>query len=234
MACLTIDVGLLNLAICCASKPEKKYKIHFWELLNVLDSQEFFCKSMQKNGKECTKKALYKSDTEFFCKRHFQDKPNRKNTIVKKKVKDYLLQDIATKLIDNLNTLYKTHQYDFENNIQHILIELQPKVNNKMKFASHVIYAKLIDLINSNNLNINVRFIAAKNKLKFYQGPSLPKVANTYTNRKKASIEMVNWYIDNSILDKDKWKTCLKNITKKDDVCDTLLYAINYLTKKGK
>jgi hypothetical protein len=230
MSCLTIDVGLLNLAMCCASRMDSLYKIHFWELLNVLDSESFICKEIQKNGKVCNRNAMYKNDNSHFCKRHFQDKPNRKNTITKKKVKDYLLQDIATKIIENVQSLYDKYKSDFHENIKHILIELQPKVNNKMKFASHVIYGKLVDLINQNNLDIKVRFIAAKNKLKYYKGPPLPIVKNTYSNRKKASILMVNWYLDNSIIDKVHWKELLENCSKKDDLCDTLLYAINYFT----
>lgn len=227
---LTIDVGLLNLGLCCATRDDSQInRIIFWELLNIIDTDiETICICLTKAGKICNKNASFINveKKEYYCKIHC---PKEKIKILpkRKRVQDYSLQDIASKLLVGLDDLIVKNNFD---NITHVLIELQPKVNNKMKFASHIIYGRLVQHFLGTNTTI--RFIAAKNKLKFFQGPALPVVSNTYANRKKNSIKMVDWYLQNKIADSSQWSIFLSNCKKKDDVCDTLLYAINFLSNE--
>jgi hypothetical protein len=228
MTCLSIDVGLLNLAICCMTTEKTEYNILFWELIDVIDSPTHKCKSIQKNGKVCFKNATFFCKQDYFCKMHFTgNKNDNKSKIKIVKIKDLLLQDIVSKLLLAINTLFERHSTIFDK-VTNILIELQPKIANKMKLASHVIFGKLIDIINTNNLNISVRFIAAKNKLKYYQGPAQERTSNTYSNRKKASVQMITWYLENKIIDTNKhWKNLFESCLKKDDLSDACLYSIN-------
>jgi len=230
MSVLTIDVGLINLAICCVSK-SNKYNIHFWELLNILGTVHSKCCGIKKNGQECTSNASLKdSSGKLSCKVHYKGTVpiTRKNQITRKKVANFSLQDIAAKLIECIQDIFDRHNSIFLG-ITNVLIELQPRVNNKMKFSSHIIYGKLLDLFKKHNLNISIRFVSAKSKLKNYQGPCLTIKKNTYKNRKDSSIEMVEWYLNQKINEYIKWNDIFNKFTKKDDVSDALLYAINFL-----
>jgi hypothetical protein len=65
---LSIDIGIKNLSMCimsgCSGKFET-YDIHMWDTFNTIgcDDDNAKCKSKQKNGKICGKKASYKNST---------------------------------------------------------------------------------------------------------------------------------------------------------------------------
>ena len=246
---LAIDVGLLNLSVCCCTKikPKKtsmrdKYDILFWDLINVIENDGSenkkinLCGTKQKNGKICNKKAKYSSSererNEYFCKMHSKTKDTQslKEIKIKKvKVKQLNFQQIAERIITHLNSLKKIYSEEFSK-ITKILIELQPNKNNKMKFTSHIIFGKLIDMLPG----IPIRFIGAKNKLKHYRGPATgPKVKNTYSNRKKMAIDQGQWYMEQQVHNKDEWNNYLDSQPKKDDLFDAFRYCVNELGPIG-
>lgn len=248
---LTIDVGLKNLAMCVM---DNNHNIYLWDVYNMLDNEDHLsesCCEITKDGKQCDKKVQYyypKGTVEnvvmsYCCKRHFPKtmKEHEKKYFIKvKKVNDYLLQDIAERIMKTLNIIYDEN-IDVFNMITNICIELQPKVNQRMKFTSHIIYAKLVDLYK--NKNIPIRFIRASQNLQAYKGPPVAcKLKTPYAKRKFLSVAYVKWYLESDILNnqhnKDKkWLEFLLNHNKKDDLCDVVNANMNVhtgLSKKQK
>lgn len=235
---LSIDIGLRNLAMCCIdaslSSDISSYKIKLWDVYNTLDIDDYKCKTLQKNGNICNKKCLYKykndidNDIIFCCKTHFPKNIEIKkdNFFKKKAINDYLLQDIAKIVLNKLQEIYDNN-IDIFTKITKIIIELQPKINQKMKFTSHIIYGKLVELYM--NTDTKITFVRASQKLKAYTGPELDcKLKGTYAKRKWLSVQYSKWFLENKfdIEEKNKWTNTL-NCSKADDLCDTLLMAIN-------
>ena len=235
---LSIDIGIKNLSFCCMDYTDKQdmtsYELHLWDVYDTLDSQEYFCKSLKKDNTTCNKKCLYKykkdQDTCFCCKIHFPKyllPLKRDNHYKKKMVADYLLQDIAKIVLTKLQSVYNDNIEMFSQ-IKSIIIELQPKINPKMKFISHIIYGKLVELYYDKDTTI--RFVRASQKLKAYTGPNLEcKLKGKYAQRKWLSIQYCKWFLENkfSIYQKEKWLPHFEKHCKKDDISDTLLMAIN-------
>ena len=239
----TIDVGLKNLAICimnCENKNDfTTYKIPLWEVYNLLDDEKKKCCKLMKNGNVCGKNTIYKftesENIEYTCKVHCpKDKLKDNNKIHQKKVKDFLLQDIAEIVILKINEILNTHK-DLFLGIKKILIELQPKINNKMKFVSHIIYSKFVEFYTLYNANLLkkdktiVRFVRASNKLKAYKGPVIKcNLKNAYGQRKFLSIEYTKWFLTEKFLNTIAYDNFILH-NKKDDLGDVFLMAINAL-----
>lgn len=252
----TIDVGLKNLAICVMNCDNKKdfqtYNIPLWEVFNLLDDTQHTCEGLMKNGKTCGKKCLYKykcklpskvegevkevkevtevteATIKYSCKTHFPKdiKINNSNKFKPKKVQDYLLQEIAEVVIVKLNEILIDYD-DLFQNVGKILIELQPKINNKMKFVSHIIYSKFVEYYIGKPTMI--RFVRASQKLKAYKGPIVEcKLKSPYSKRKFLSIEYTKWFLIEKFYNKIAYDKFMTN-SKKDDLGDVFLMAINAL-----
>jgi len=238
---LAIDIGLKNLAMClmsCADKTNfKTYKIHLWDVFNILETDKIReCDILQKNGKVCNKKCNYKyinnetNNIVYCCKIHFPKtiKINKTHKVVEKKMKDYLLQDIAKCVVINLQSIYDENPIFKE--ITSIIIELQPKINPKMKFTSHIVYGKLVELYKDTDTTI--RFVRASTKLRAYTGPPVEcKLKGEYAKRKWLSVEYCKWILNNEFNEeeKQKWQPLFESFKKKDDASDVSLFCINAL-----
>lgn len=236
---LTIDIGLRNLAICCMSSDNIEelgsYNIHLWDVYNTLDSDDYKCEGIQKSGKICGKKCSFKYKNEdnmiYSCKTHFPktlDIKLKEHVFKKKAIDDYLLQDIAKIVLCKLQEIYDKDLSQF--NLTNIFIELQPKINRKMVFTSHIIYGKLVELYK--DTNVPIRFVRATHKLKAYTGPNIEcKLKGAYAQRKWLSVEYCKWFLENKFSkeQKEKWLQDFLNCGKADDRSDTFLMAINAL-----
>lgn len=234
---LTIDIGIRNLAMCIMSCIDAKlmntYKIELWEVYNTLDSDDYHCMSLMKNGKICNKKCSSQynnSDNKIFCcKAHFPKTISyEKTNIFKKKIiNDYLLQDIAKVILSKIQEIYDNNIIIF-NQLTQILIELQPKINQKMKFISHILYGKFVELFKDNN--VTIKFVRASQKLKAYIGPEIIcDLKNAYAKRKYLSIQYTKWFLENKFNQEQKeiWLSLLLKTSKPDDKTDTFLMNLN-------
>ena len=178
------------------------------------------------------------------CKRHCpKDIVNQKKYFIKeKKVGDFLLQDIAERIMKSINDIYNTN-IELFSKLTNICIELQPKVNQRMKFTSHIIYAKFVDLYKDCNGEIPIRFIRASQNLQAYRGPPVEcKLKTPYAKRKYLSVAYTKWYLQHDLLNTEfnKSKNYLEFLLshpKKDDLCDVSNANINVhkgLKKKQK
>lgn len=241
----TIDVGLKNLAMCVmncegSNKDLNNYKIELWNVYNTIEDDEQLCKSIvKKTGQICNKKASMKyklnTDNEIYCcKTHFPKtiKSSKTNTYKQKMVKDMLLQDIASSVLKCLDNIF-IENYDTLKSIDKVFIELQPKVNNKMKLISHIIYGKFVEFyMKLEESKTIVRFVRASQKLRAYKGPIVEcKLKGSYAKRKYLSIQYTKWFLENKFCDtqKELWLPFLLNCKKADDISDTFLMAINGL-----
>lgn len=235
---LSIDIGLRNLAFCCMSSECKSdlscYSIELWKVYNTLDSDDHSCQGVQKNGKICGKKCSlkYKNGNTFVysCKTHFPKTITKTshNTFKKKNIDSYLLQDIAKIVLAKVQEIFDNNK--ILQNVTQVIIELQPKVNQKMKFTSHIIYGKLVELYKDTNTTI--RFVRAAQKLKAYTGPVIEcKLKGNYARRKWLSIQYTRWFLETKFSrnQKEKWLPDLLSCGKADDRSDTFLMALNAL-----
>lgn len=236
---LTIDIGLRNLAMCIMSAVEKHdistYDIHLWDVYNTLDSDDYTCEGVQKSGKicgkKCTCKYLLDNEYKYCCKTHFPKNIafTKLNSFKKKAINDYLLQDIAKIVLTKIQEIFNDNK-DIFTNVKQILIELQPKINQKMKFTSHIIYGKLVELYKETDTTI--RFVRASQKLRTYTGPEIECILKgSYAKRKWLSIQYTKWFLENKFSNeqKEKWLPFFESKTIKADLGDVNLMAINAL-----
>jgi hypothetical protein len=158
----------------------------------------------------------------------------QRNRVRERKVQDYLLQDIAKIILTKIREIYEVNRDTFDR-VDKVLIELQPKVNNKMKLISHLIYGKFVELYN--DTTVPIRFVSASGKLKAYNGPQVEcKLKGAYARRKYLSIQYTKWLLENQfdISEGDKWKAVFDKHGKQDDLGDVFLMGIMALsTRKG-
>jgi hypothetical protein len=154
---------------------------------------------------------------------------DKKYIFKKKMINDYLLQDIAKIVLTRLQSIFDTN-IDVFSLVTHVLIELQPKVNRKAIFTSHILYGKLVELYY--NSNTTIRFVRASQKLKAYTGPEIVcKLKGAYAQRKWLGVQYTKWFLETKFLQvqKEKWLPFVLSHKKADDICDTALMAINGL-----
>lgn len=232
MITLCIDPGLRNLSLCIMNSD---YQILLWDTIDVLDSDDYHCVSLFKNGKICNRKCSMKyignGENIYTCKTHFpkEIKKKRTNIFKKKSIDKYLLQDIANTFIKKIQDLYLSN--DVFKDITNILIELQPQCNRKMLFVSHILYGKLVELYK--DTNVPIRFVSATKKLRAYTGPKIEcKLKGAYAQRKWLSVKYGEWILENKFSQeqRDKWLPIFLSKTVKPDMSDTLLMAINAIS----
>jgi hypothetical protein len=233
----TVDIGIKNLALCVMGRNEETCQIYFklWEVFNVVeDESDRLCCELMKNKMVCGNMVSYKhknaeGDIVYTCKKHFpKDVPMKNDNLIKiKKVKDFSLQEIASKVITQMTKLFANYGELFSN-VGKVLIELQPKVNNKMKFVSHIVYSKFVEHYMT-SVPVPIRFVRASQKLKAYKGPEVQcKLKTPYAKRKYLSVEYTKWMLDNlNVEDVAAWKTIFSKHKKQDDLSDVFLMCIN-------
>ena len=244
MSCtvLTLDPAILNLGVnilsCTDRKNLSSYSIELWDVYDVIDAENYTCEGLQKSGKVCGKKCgyKYKKDNQRIfthcCKMHFPKdiKIEKCNIFKKKLISAYLLHDIAKSIIAKIEEIYNSNIEIFQK-VNHVIIELQPKLSPKMVFTSHIIYGKLTELYKDTDTTI--KFVRASQKLRAYTGEPIEcKLKGAYPRRKFLSVQYAYWFLENKFSQeqRDLWKPILDSKRVKFDVCDALLMAINALS----
>lgn len=242
---LAIDVGLKNLSMCIMSREQDNVNIHLWNVYNIIkdDEEDRKCETLLKSNhdKPCGKACKYKYDSNddqlvYTCKVHFPKTItiNKNNIIVPVRVKDINLQNIVLLMIDKLQYLYESNNELFDK-LDKVVIELQPKCNDKMKLISHIIYGKIIDVLR-NNVALDVKFIRATQKLNIlYDGPDITcTLKDGYAKRKYMAVKYTEYFITKLCKDEEvkHWQDCFAAIKKKDDMADVFCYCISHLFDK--
>lgn len=226
---LSIDVGIVNLALCVMSlEKDKQYRIHYWDVIDTVERTEHFCKNLTKKGKVCGKKCLYfyknkDKSKSFSCKTHFP--PGIPLSLVKtKKIKQFTNHEICKMMINTIEDIYSQNQELFSK-ITDIVIELQPSINRKMVFTSNMLYCKLVDMYL--DTNTTVKFVSASRKLKVYKGPYIKcNLKGKYAQRKWLAIEYCHWFLRSF---DEEWSLFFNNKKTKADMADCFLMAMDVL-----
>jgi len=168
MRILSIDVGIVNLALCLIEIKDNKYKILFWDTINLCN-ESYICKEKLKK-KICNREAKYSKNNIYYCKscakksnyivpsNTFKKLTQKRTTIneLKKIAHDYeiILKDKAKKqdIIDTITEYLKTKYLDIiekkkANNIS--LIDIGIELSKKLK----------------NNIFINVDKVIIENQI---------------------------------------------------------------------
>ena len=217
---LSFDVGIKNLAYCLLTS---KINICDWNVINLIGDSSLDCSCINKNNNKCNSKAQFYDvqggDKIGFCKKHTQD---GFHPIKTKKVKAHSVNEISELLYNTLDTYPDMLKADI------VLIENQPCLMNPMiKTVQILLYSYFVikGKLNSESNISNVKFINAKNKLSFYDGPELPIYSkNKYTQRKKESIDVCKYCISET----DHGDFFMSH-KKKDDLADAYLQAIWFI-----
>lgn len=213
MKILSYDVGINNLAYCLIDTNKNGpngeticNKILEWDIININDQVDILNDfNYEEKLEECVKS---------------------KTTIPKKlKKKKPDIETIALGLYHYLNS------HNELSNVDLVLIENQPCMKNPtMKSIQMIIFSYYI-LKKSNNVNVNVKFISAQNKLKNYKeedyGLDMSNIKSKYTKRKKLSIAVCGEMIKDDINMTELYKLSKK----KDDLADSYLQAIYYINR---
>ncbi len=212
MSCLGIDVGLKNLALCVI----KDNRILLWNVYNILE-EDFSCE-------KCDRKAKYSLGNNYFCGIHSRKLPNKK-TIKTKKISSYGLHELTVKIISKIEEIVRDNSIIIDD-ISSVIIELQPKVNHKMKFTSHVIFTMFTHIYKDRKCSIKFERASVKlKKIKFEN-----KLSNTYKNRKKRAVEYTMDCLKRGIiLNSCDYQHMLSTKTKLDDLSDAFLLSYNNL-----
>jgi hypothetical protein len=168
-------------------------------------------------------------------------------------IKQYTLQETTVAILQCLHELRLAHPEPFAQ-LTKVLIELQPRFNNRMKLISHVIFGKMCEWASQSPHPILVRFVHASDKLRFNPVPStssppspqvlppLPDIdscplKDPYARRKWLSQKRVHWLLATGIIpdtDDRRWQQFLFSLKQQHDACDTALFCISELSQAHK
>lgn len=211
---LGIDIGLKNLSLCIIH--DKHIKL--WETYNIIE--DIFCIV-------CGKNAKYVYEKKNFCGIHSRKLTGKK--VLNTKIKFFSLQDIASKIINKFEYILKDNKELF-NIVNLVTLELQPRINAKMKFTSHILFCLLCKFYIDKTCKI--KFEKASIKLKnFKQKRLFDNLPNTYKNRKIRAIDYTLYCLNNSaLLNSLEYLNFFKDKKKKDDLSDSFLLSYNNIS----
>ena len=236
---LSFDVGIKNLAYCLVNFDEDDFKIEDWDVIDITENlldKNIKCSAISR-GKLCNKLAInYAVANEKkigFCDNKkcqsiatstYSPKNLKKAKIIK--LKDINLLDLTSEMIKKLRLKENLLTAD------KVVIENQPVLKNPtMKSIQMVLYTYfLIYGITANTPVNNIALFNAGKKLDFYSGPKIELNCkkNSYTERKKLSIEYTKCIIKDKVTDLAFFNQHIK----KDDLADSLLQCLTYYKKK--
>lgn len=167
----------------------------------------------------------------------------------------YDLQRITSNLLEVLDNIAYNEIEDIHNDKVHVVIENQPALKSPtMKSIQIVIYTYFNTICKYNNLSLQTKLVSAKGKNKYIDSFSefsefmnneasrflreheagrmkrIPKDKQGYAKNKDDSVQFTRWLFNNIICD-DEHKNELESLKKKDDVCDSFLQGLYYITK---
>ncbi|MDD4938250.1 MAG: hypothetical protein PHX34_04540 [Candidatus Shapirobacteria bacterium] len=211
-----------------------KYKILLLENYNLLGEPVEKCTSLTKKGLVCGKICKFVYNGQKSCKVHLP-KGEVYKEIKDKLVASYSIQELALIVLTKLDNIVKDNLELFEN-IDKILIEKQPKVNQKMQIISHLILGKFTEILKEQKTKI--KFVSASKKGILFDGKDSNitgtlKGTKGYSNRKNASIEYGTRFLNSDkLVDSDIWRLKVDSFIKFDDINDCICYCITEFLDK--
>lgn len=229
--CAAFDIGIKNLA-CCIIDPEQWQSfqrgeaedpgIMYWENLNLLGEPETCAALLKKSGAPCGKTATWTDGEGHFCGTHRAEGMTAYKAPALKNVSMNVLKRAAFTTLDALPI--------FEQ-VTHILLESQPRINQKMKMFYAAIEAYFIIRYQIDKTTCkSIKSSPAKNKLNSYKGPVIPcdHLKKSYDRRKYTAVKQTEHFLEKC---PDLLEKFLKN-KKRDDLADAFLHCLLGLKTK--
>ncbi len=221
MIVLGIDVGIKSLAMCVMTSDKE---ILYWDTVNLFGCNKECC-GITVKGDTCGKNASLVHSGNYYCKTHCKEKSAKKYKEVN--VKSINFQELVKVIMSGLENILVTN-YSIFSTVTNVYIEFQPKINNKMKFSSHIIFGKFVEFYSriENNETL-VKFMTANKKTKLSRQPGF--YTSCYKQRKNDSVAFIQDYIKSinpSTQDNDAWIEKFKVHKKKDDLADAMCYSL--------
>ena len=227
MRYLSFDIGIKNLSFCLIN--DKDLNIEDWGILNI--SPDAVCEHCMKENKQCDKSAkkIIIENNKRLCSSH----------IKLKQYKDMKMKNIPKHknqlLLIGKNIVEQLDKYNHFLDVDHVLLENQPALKNPtMKSIQMIIFSYFLVNGITNDLSKieNLEMINARNKLKAYKGPEIKcEIKDKYKRTKFLGIEYCKVMIDENDKIEDKFKKLFEESKKKDDLADSYLQGIYYITK---
>ncbi len=224
MSLISFDIGIKNLCYCHLSLNKQ---IIDWKIINI--SNDVPCEHLLRTGDPCNKSATYTYNKDpdkkvYLCTAHSKHKSYNKV----KKFKNPLnnLFWIGQNLVNKFNELKLCND-----DIESVIIENQPSLKNPtMKSIQMMVYSYFLinGICNKNSTIKNLEMINARNKLKCYIGPKIEcDIKETYKRNKWLAVKYCENMIQN---ESDEFINLFKNSKKKDDLSDSYLQGIYFLS----
>ncbi|MHB1955694.1 MAG: RuvC family protein [Sulfobacillus sp.] len=214
MKVISFDVGIKHLAYCVLTwDAEAGVRVVDWKVVDVSGNDESPCQGVLKKGKPCARKSVAKdAEGKSFCRMHAK---NRKTVdLVRKSTASVDLLEISKNVVRNLDRL---GEFDT------VLIEQQPGKNPKMETISQLIWSYYV--IRNLDLDPQIKFVPARNKLSFYDGPEIPcNLKGQYARNKFFGKKYCEYFLKDP-----NWVSFYHSQRKKDDLADSFLQGTWYL-----
>lgn len=209
----------------------------------LLNKKIIKCCDLNKNKKQCDKKATFYNKNKFYCANH-------KNKLILKKKDDGVLQLVKKKKankvkIDHIlkQLMIKLDEIPELLQVDTVIIENQPSLKNpRMKTVSSALYTYfllrgIIDKeITKSKIN-DIKFISPSNKLKVDENNTLKVLSKAenpdkkYKLTKELSIKYCKQLIQYDTKSVKLFEQLIEE-NKPDDLCDAMLQGAYYLSKK--
>lgn len=238
MRILSWDIGIINLSYCILEKIDNTISIKEWNVINLEEQCPIMtCSAKCKNGNNCTRKAIFLSKDKKigFCRMHHKLTDVECKEIKKTKKKKEDLITIGSRLINELENRFNNNMV-FDN----VLLENQPSLKNPtMKSIQIIIYSYFLIkgyTIEPKDVK-HIQMISATQKNKYCNEYSKnnnnivkPTTKSSYNNAKKLAILVTQDLLEtNDFL--NEYLEFFKENKKKDDLADSYLQGLQYLTK---
>ena len=226
MKYLSFDIGIKNLSYCLLD--DKEQTIEDWGIINI--SCDPVCEHKMKH-RDCdnSAKKIIVENKKMLCSSHIKIKEykDKKMKNVPKSKNQLLL--IGKNIVDKLDN--KTNFLD----VDVVLLENQPALKNPtMKSIQMIIFSYfLIKGVTTNSSNIGVvEMVNARNKLKAYKGIEIKcEIADKYKRTKFLGVEYCKIMINENDKIDQEYRELFNESKKKDDLADSYLQGIYYITK---
>ncbi len=201
-------------------KNEKKYycKTHQKQATEPLQNlgKNKKCAGINKNKKSCQMKAEFAENDIFYCKKH--QPPNAKKVINPSNISFFEKSKLIPEKLDQLENIL---------DIDYVVIENQPSIKNPiMKSIQMIVYTyfliKGIPRINE------ILLKNATEKLKVYDGPKIESnIKDRHAKNKYLGIQYAKYFLK----EKEENLVYLESHKKSDDLADSFLQGLYFITK---
>ena len=241
-------MGLRNLSLCVmqhdttTSSTTGYFQVLLWGVYDVFAQGSecgMRCSHLTRKGTVCGRRCTYGSKDvqdgqKYACKVHRDERMVELLHRARKRVTDYTLQETALAVLAKVDAVLR--EGAVLERVCRAVIELQPRVNNRMKFISHIIFGHLAGELPA---AVPVRFIRASEKLsgRGYDGPVSDgsHIKSAYTRRKWLGQQQVWWLLDHRFRPEEalRWKGFLTGLSQQHDACDTALFCVAVLSRRS-